>query len=262
TWNCFPLVDILPTPAAPTAVAGNAEATVSWTPVAGAASYTATASPGGATCTGSGTSCSVTGLTNGTAYTFTVVAAQSLGSDTKSLTSSDSNAATPQGAPPAPTPTPTPAPASIPTPSATPEPSAATTGAPGLKARVTPSQRRLVAGEELTLDVGVSNIGTAAASNVGACVEIPAGFELVRAPGGRVRDGAVCYAVGVLQAPTARRLTARVAARSYRIVLRAQTVSVVRFAVTLSAAGLPTRKVVMKASKVRVAPRPGEPITG
>ena len=38
-------------------------------------SYTATASPGGATCTVSSTGCTFTGLTNGTAYTFSVVAA-------------------------------------------------------------------------------------------------------------------------------------------------------------------------------------------
>lgn len=37
-------------------------------------SYTATASPGGATCTVSSTGCTITGLTNGTAYTFSVVA--------------------------------------------------------------------------------------------------------------------------------------------------------------------------------------------
>ncbi|WP_203845278.1 beta strand repeat-containing protein [Dactylosporangium siamense] len=68
-------------PGAPTAVSaigGNGTATVSWTapanPGAGITGYTVTASPGGAVCTSAGTSCTVTGLGNGLAYTFSVVA--------------------------------------------------------------------------------------------------------------------------------------------------------------------------------------------
>lgn len=69
-------------PGAPTsvaAVAGNAAATVTFTAPAsnGGSSitgYTVTASPGGATATGSASPISVTGLTNGVAYTFTVTA--------------------------------------------------------------------------------------------------------------------------------------------------------------------------------------------
>ena len=69
-------------PPAPTAVAAaggqNAQAAVSWTAPAwngGAAvtAYTVTASPGGRPAPHApATSCTVTGLTNGTAYTFTV----------------------------------------------------------------------------------------------------------------------------------------------------------------------------------------------
>jgi hypothetical protein len=74
-------------PGAPTgvsAVAGNASATVSWTAPANGGSaitgYTVTASPGGATASTTGaTSATVTGLTNGTAYTFTVTATNSVG---------------------------------------------------------------------------------------------------------------------------------------------------------------------------------------
>ena len=76
-------------PGAPTgvaAVAGTASAAVSWTAPAsngGAAidGYTATASPGGQTCswTTGPLSCTVAGLANGTPYTFTVLAHNTIG---------------------------------------------------------------------------------------------------------------------------------------------------------------------------------------
>ena len=65
------------------ATAGQQQATVSWTGVPGdIASYTVTSSPGGGTCTATApaTSCTVAGLTAGTAYTFTVKAGNEFGS--------------------------------------------------------------------------------------------------------------------------------------------------------------------------------------
>jgi len=81
-----------PVPTAPTAVqavAGNASATVSWTPSSfdgglAIVYYVVTASPGGLRTTVAGTAGSalVTGLSNGTNYTFTVTALNGVGATT------------------------------------------------------------------------------------------------------------------------------------------------------------------------------------
>jgi len=82
-------------PTAVTAVAGNASATVGFTPSAssGVTGYTITSSPGGITATGAGSPITVGGLTNGTTYTFTVSAQKS--ATVFSDPSSPSNAVTP-----------------------------------------------------------------------------------------------------------------------------------------------------------------------
>ena len=93
-------------PGAPTlvsAAAGNGSATLTWNaPSSNGGSaitgYTATASPGGATCSVTGLGCTIGGLTNGTSYSFTVRARNAIG------TGSPSNAlsATPGQPPSAP----------------------------------------------------------------------------------------------------------------------------------------------------------------
>jgi hypothetical protein len=108
--TCAPPACADPNPPAPippsapgsvTAAAGDASATVTWTAPTSPASYPVstyqvTSSPGGHTCLTSALSCSVTGLTNGTTYTFTVKALSGAG---WGASSTPSNAVTPTGVP-------------------------------------------------------------------------------------------------------------------------------------------------------------------
>ncbi len=99
-------------PTAATAVAGDALATVSWTAPtsdngAGITRYTVTSTPGGKTCASTSTlpaspstTCEVTGLTNGTSYTFVVTATNV---DGAGAASHSSNSVSPSTVPDAPT---------------------------------------------------------------------------------------------------------------------------------------------------------------
>jgi uncharacterized repeat protein (TIGR02543 family) len=93
------------TPGTPTVSAGDGNATITIAaPTSGGAptSYTVTASPGGATCTviSPATSCTITGLTNGTSYSFSTVANNATGSSSSSPSSA---AVSPAGKPGVPT---------------------------------------------------------------------------------------------------------------------------------------------------------------
>ena len=87
-------------PAAPVAVAGDASAALTITPLAGGSvtSYTVTSDPGEQTCTvvAPKTSCTVEGLTNGTSYRFRATATNAIGIG---VASAWSNAVTPTATP-------------------------------------------------------------------------------------------------------------------------------------------------------------------
>lgn len=86
----FTVNAILPgTPTVTTTTVGNGQVTVSFLPPTSnggspITSYTVTSSPGGVTATGTSSPIIVTGLTNGTAYTFTVTASNSAGASSAS----------------------------------------------------------------------------------------------------------------------------------------------------------------------------------
>ena len=87
-----------------TATGGDAQATVNFTAPASdggspVTQYTVTSNPGAITATGASSPITVTGLTNGTAYTFTVTATNSVGTG---LASAASNSITPVTSPAAP----------------------------------------------------------------------------------------------------------------------------------------------------------------
>ncbi len=104
TFTARILADAPRAPTGASASAGIREATITWNAVAGGSvsSYTATAAPGGASCTAvaPATTCTITNLTAGTSYTATVTATNPQGTSPPSRAS---NAVTPTDVAVAPT---------------------------------------------------------------------------------------------------------------------------------------------------------------
>lgn len=101
--NELTLTTVLSSPTSVTAVAANGQATITFTASGGGAvvtRYTVTSNPGNITAQGTASPITVTGLTNGTAYTFTVVATNATGN---SPASAASNSVTPSTGPGVPT---------------------------------------------------------------------------------------------------------------------------------------------------------------
>jgi LPXTG-motif cell wall-anchored protein len=98
-----PSNSVIPLPSKPvinTVTPADSQATVAWTASSPApTNYTVTSSPGGLTCSTATLTCAVTGLTNGTSYTFTVTANYGAGT----VTSTASSAVIPAGPPGPPT---------------------------------------------------------------------------------------------------------------------------------------------------------------
>lgn len=145
-WMTFAAPTFPPSaPTAVTGIAGNGRVEVSWTtPSSNGGSaitdYTATAAPGGQACTATApaTSCDVTGLTNGTSYTFTVVATNSQGNGPVSVASGSLIPIAPV-VPPTPTPTPAPAPGPAPGPAPAPAPAQTLAPTPTLAPTLAPT---------------------------------------------------------------------------------------------------------------------------
>lgn len=134
-------------------------------------SYTATATPGGQTCTSSAAAraCTLSNLTNGTEYTVSVSAVNSEGPGPAATLS-----ATPVGVQPA------------------------ATSHAALTASVLPSQRRVRAGQRVRIGIRVANVGNDVASSATTCVRLPSALvPLGRTPGSAAARQ-VCFPVSAL----------------------------------------------------------------
>ena len=83
---------------------GDSQAVISWTAAStgsAAITYVVTASPGGLSCTATApaTSCTIAGLTNGTAYTFSVVASNGVGDSSATAASAPATPSAPVAIP-------------------------------------------------------------------------------------------------------------------------------------------------------------------
>ena len=227
------------------ATAGSGQANVSWeVPVysGGAAitSYSATASPGGGTCTATApaTSCTITGLTHGTSYTFTVTATNATGT---SPASAPSNAITPTS-----------------TSSATTTTSTSTTAtSTKIEVVVLPGRTRLRSGETMRIAIRASNSSKATVASVTTCLTLPANLVVTHTGGAQRAGRSLCFSLGSLAAGATRTRAVHVRAVTQRTVTR-RVIGTARS--SASSATLTTAR----STPIRITPlvTPAETVTG
>ena len=227
-------------PGSVTATAGSGQATVSWAvPVysGGAAitSYTVTSAPGGGICTATApaTSCTISGLANGTSYTFTVTATNSTGTSPVSAAS-----------------------ASV-TPSAAATVAVATVAdATSIRLTVLPSSTRLISGETMRVGIRTTNIGKSTATSVTTCLTLPANLVVTHTAGAKRSGRSLCFSLGNLKAGATRTKTVHVRAVT--------TSTVTRRVIGTARSSATSASTTTRSTPIRITPRDesAEAVTG
>ena len=235
-------LDAAQAPAAPHAVAGDGQATVTITPLAGGSvtTYTVLSGPGGKTCTitAPATSCIVTGITNGTSYTFTVTATNTTGT---SPASAPSNVITPTSTTLATTTTST----------------STTATSTEIEVVVLPGRTRLRSGETMRIAIRASNSSKAAVASVTTCLTLPANLVVTHTGGAQRAGRSLCFSLGSLAAGATRTRAVHVRAVTQRTVTR-RVIGTARSSTT--SASLTTAR----STPIRISPlvTPAETVTG
>lgn len=223
------IVDLPQAPLAPVPIAGDTSATVRVAPLAGGAvtGYGVAASPGGASCriAPPADDCRVTGLANGTAYSFTARATNAAGTGPASPASG----------------------------TVTPAAAVAATAA-AVAATITPGRRRIRSGQSMPVVIKPRNPGTAPARSVVACATMPAGLVIIGRGSARRSGSTACFTISSIAPGQRVNRTLTVRAVTGRRVTRAITG-------TARADGL--AKAAARPARVTLLPAVGRPrVTG
>lgn len=179
------------------------------------------------------TTCTLSGLTPGRAYTFTVVAHNGAGNGPAS------------GALGPVTPT---------KPSVAPSPSPANSGTAAVSASVLPQRARLTAGQTMRLGIRARNAGTGRVAGVVSCVRLPSNLAVVRKGSGARSGRTVCFNQGEIDPG---------ASKTGVITVRAVAARRVSRVITGTVQGTDIARVTAPSRRVVIQPRtPRVPVTG